>query len=113
MNRWLAIGAAVVAIAGVATAALVWPRSGASRPNVLVGRRYTARADRMSLYCYGRPTTPRLDAFAKGGVVYDRATAPGMWTLNSHAAMFTGLYESSHGAKPSYRWLDGHYVTLA
>lgn len=83
------------------------------RPNVLIVLWDTARADHLSLYGYGRPTTPRLDAFAAEGVVYDRATSPGMWTLASHASMFTGLYETSHGAKPSWRWLDGHYTTLA
>lgn len=114
MNRWFAVAAAVIVIAGAAVAGLLATGAGARpRPNVLVVLWDTARADRMSLYGYGVPTTPRLDAFAKDAVVYDHATAPGMWTLNSHAAMFTGLYETSHGAKPAYRWLDAKYTTLA
>jgi arylsulfatase A-like enzyme len=112
VNRWFALLAASIVIGG--GSAVLWSQIGASRrPNVLIVLWDTARADRMSLYGYGKPTTPRLDAFAKGAVVYDNATAPGMWTLNTHAAMFTGLYESSHGAKPAYRWLDGRYHTVA
>ncbi len=83
------------------------------RPNVLLIVWDTVRADRMSLYGYGRPTTPKLDAWAKDAVVFERATAPGMWTLPSHASMFTGLRQTEHGAKPSWRWLDHRFDTLA
>lgn len=128
MERRVVVGIAlalVVGIGALAGAALlrstgpaeppapVEANAASNRPNVLFVLWDTVRADRMSLYGYGKPTTPRLDAFAAEGAVYERATAPGMWTLNSHAAMFTGLYETSHGATPSHRWLDGHYTTLA
>ena len=83
------------------------------RPNVLIVVWDTVRADRMSLYGYGRPTTPKLDAWAKDAVVFERATSPGMWTLPSHASMFTGLRQTEHGAKPSWRWLDHRFDTLA
>jgi arylsulfatase A-like enzyme len=83
------------------------------RPNVLLIVWDTVRADRMSLYGHRRPTTPKLDAWAKEAVVFERATAPGMWTLPSHASMFTGLRQTEHGAKPSWRWLDQRFDTLA
>jgi arylsulfatase A-like enzyme len=92
---------------------LVTNRAPERPPNVLFIVWDTVRADHLSLYGYDRPTTPRLDAFARDAVVYERATAPGMWTLNSHAAMFTGLYEATHGATPSHRWLDEHHTTVA
>lgn len=107
---------AIIGAAGILVAAAVLAASmlrEEHHPNVLFILWDTVRADRMSLYGHSRKTTPRLDAFAKDAAVYTRATAPGMWTLNSHAAMFTGLYETSHGAKPAYRWLDEHYTTLA
>lgn len=115
MNR-RTVAAVAVGLVAVTALSAVLLRGGlgaAPRPNVLLVVWDTARADRMSLYGYAKPTTPRLAAFAAEGAVYDRATAPGMWTLNSHAAMFTGLYETSHGATPSHRWLDAHYTTLA
>lgn len=107
--------AGIVALgAAGAVGACNWFGGGApSRPNVLIVLWDTVRADHLSLYGYDKPTSPRLEAFARDATVYERATAPGMWTLNSHAAMFTGLYETSHGAKPSHRWLDDHYTTLA
>jgi arylsulfatase A-like enzyme len=73
----------------------------------------TVRADRMSLYGHHRPTTPRLEAFAADAVVFDRAVAPGMWTVPSHASVFTGLPVASHGANAKWIWLDERFVTAA
>ncbi len=84
-----------------------------TRPNVLIVVWDTVRADRMSLYGYERATTPKLEAWAKDAVVFEHATAPGMWTLPSHASMFTGLRQTEHGAKASWRWLDHRFDTLA
>ena len=50
-------------------------------PNVLILLGDTVRADHMSTYGYERATTPRIDAFAKRGRVYERAISPGAWTL--------------------------------
>ncbi len=89
--------------------------TGGDHPNVLIVMWDTVRADRMSLYGHDRPTTPRLDAFATEAVVYDNATAPGMWTLPTHASMFTGVWPETHGARAvqSQRWLDSCHDTLA
>ena len=58
----------------------------------------TVRADHMSVYGYGRSTTPFLSEFAKVASLYRSATATSNYTLPSHASMFTGLYPRSHGA---------------
>lgn len=50
------------------------------------------RAQNLSLYGYPRPTTPRLAAFAAGGIAFDAAYSTAPWTLTSHATMLTGLY---------------------
>jgi len=71
-------------------AAMPAPPAGA--PNVLLIILDTVRASALSLYGYGRETTPELDAFAKGGVVFETAIAAAPWTLPSHATMFTGRY---------------------
>ena len=47
----------------------------------------TLRANRMSVYGYGRPTTPRLDEYAKLGVLAERAYSQGSNTGNSFASM--------------------------
>ena len=50
----------------------------------------TLRADHLSLYGYGRETSPNLDAFAQGGMVFERAYAGSSWTLPSMAMLWTG-----------------------
>ncbi len=52
----------------------------------------TVRADHLSLYGYGRATTPHLDRFARAGVRFDAARSTAPWTLPSHASMFTGRW---------------------
>ncbi|MCB9677460.1 MAG: sulfatase [Alphaproteobacteria bacterium] len=91
----------------------VAPPPGERMPNVLIVVWDTVRADRMSLYGHGSPTTPGLERFAKSARVFEHAIAPGTWTVPSHASLFTGLPVSTHGANASWRWVDNHHVTLA
>lgn len=67
-------------------------------PNVLLILLDTVRAGSMSLYGAVRPTTPRLEAWAKRGVTFQHAFATSSWTLPSHASIFTGRYASQHSA---------------
>ena len=83
------------------------------RPHVVILLWDTTRADRLSLYCHEVPTTPRLEALAESSRVFDRALSPGMWTVPSHASMFTGLPAPSHGARVGWLWLDHRHLTLA
>ena len=62
----------------------------AATPNVLLLVLDTVRSFDMSLYGYGRETTPRIAEWARQGVVFDRAISPAPWTLPAHAAMMTG-----------------------
>jgi len=59
----------------------------------------TTRADHLGCYGYTRNTSPNLDALAREAIVYERAIAPGTWTLPSHASLFTGKLATSHGAR--------------
>lgn len=106
-------GIAIVAVAVGVAAVWVPRRPVAHGPNVLIVLWDTVRADHLSLYGYGKPTTPRLDAFAAEARVYEQAISPAMWTVPAHGSLFTGLPASSHGAKVGWLWLDGHHVTLA
>ena len=93
-----------------ALAGLPAARDGA--PNILFIILDTVRAEDVGLYGHAPPTTPRLDALAAGGVVFDHAISTAPWTLPAHGAMFTGRYpyeQSSNWETP----LDDAYPTLA
>ncbi len=70
----------------------------AQPPDVILITLDTTRADHLGVYGYERPTSPRIDAFAKEAVVYERAWVTSPWTLPSHASMLTGKHPTSHGA---------------
>ncbi len=120
--RWqlpIAIGALFLWAVGVpryrqfqeqrARAALPAVASGA--PNVLLIIWDTARAMSLSLYGHTRATTPQLEAFAKGGAVFERAFATSSWSLPSHASMYTG--RDAHEIRINRDIpLDGTFPTL-
>ncbi|MCD6510693.1 MAG: sulfatase-like hydrolase/transferase, partial [Thermoprotei archaeon] len=58
----------------------------------------TQRADNLSCYGYHKKTTPNIDGIAGEGVIFLNNIVPGVWTLPSHASLFTGRYVSGHGA---------------
>jgi arylsulfatase A-like enzyme len=73
----------------------------------------TLRADHLGAYGYPRPTSPKLDAFAAGGVIFTDVTSPSPWTLPAHASLFTGLYPGRHGLASSSAKLPATVTTLA
>lgn len=74
---------------------------GSGKPNVVLITMDTVRADHLSLYGYGRNTTPKLKEFSKETTLYTRAFASSDLTLSTHASIFTGLYARQHGAHHS------------
>jgi arylsulfatase len=58
------------------------------------------RADHMSLYGYGRPTTPRLDALARHGVVFEGAWSQAACTFPSVNSLLTSQPTSSFLGEP-------------
>lgn len=111
--RWAAAGLGVAVLAALAVAWWGRGRAPAERPDVIVLVWDTVRADHLSLYGYPRPTTPNLEALARRGVVFEQARSPGIWTLPSHASMFTGQWPETHGAEERWMWLDDRFETLA
>ncbi|MEP7326064.1 MAG: sulfatase, partial [Gemmatimonadota bacterium] len=84
----------------------------AGAPNVLLIILDTVRAANLSLYGYGRETTPNLKRFATEGVRFDQAFSAAPWTLPSHASLVTGRWPHELTAD----WLsplDGTYPTIA
>jgi len=81
--------------------------------NVLVIVVDTLRADHLSAYGYGRPTSPNLEKLAREGVLFENAISPSSWTLPAHASMLTGLYPHDHQAVGDASDLGTNYPTLA
>jgi arylsulfatase A-like enzyme len=92
------------------TAALPVPL--ANTRNVLLIVWDTVRAGNLSLYGYGRRTSPNLERLATRGVRFDQAFATAPWTLPSHSSLFTGRWPHELTAD----WLvplDKSHTTLA
>lgn len=83
------------------------------KPNILFIVLDTLRRDRLGIYGYDRPTSPRLDNFAVDATRFERAVAPAQWTIPSHASMFTGVYPGVHQVTQANSKLSGAHPTLA
>ena len=73
----------------------------------------TLRATHMSLYGYGRSTTPNLDAWAANHAVFDNAVATRTYTAPAVASIMTGLYPELHGVGRHPSRLAGALSTMA
>ncbi|MFH1463691.1 MAG: sulfatase-like hydrolase/transferase [Pseudomonadota bacterium] len=61
----------------------------------------TLRRDHVGWHGYERPTTPKLDAWAAGAVVFDHARSPAPWTLPTSRALLLGAEPEFWGVRPS------------
>lgn len=95
------------------------PPASLPKGNVLILVVDTLRADAMGTYGEPSPTTPRLDAFAKESVVFDRAWTQYTWTLPSVLSYTTSRFVRTHGWDYDigqfdlYRMVDRSVPTLA
>ncbi|MEE8171203.1 MAG: sulfatase, partial [Phycisphaerae bacterium] len=85
----------------------------ATLPNIVLVTLDTVRADHCSCYGYGRDTTPRMDAVARQGVLFEKAYAVMPTTGPSHATLFTSLYPDQHGVRRNAQTLANGVTTLA
>ena len=83
------------------------------RPNIVLYVVDTVRADRLGVYGYQRPTSPRLDAFATGALVFENAYAQSSWTRPAMASLFTGLLPPAHRTVGRRSVLPEDATTLA
>lgn len=95
-----------------ATPALKRTQLPEASPNVLLYVIDTLRADRLSLYGYARPTSPRLEEFARRGVVFERAYTNGPKTRDAIPVLFASRYYSELGGHLQ-RQAEQPIVTLA
>jgi arylsulfatase A-like enzyme len=113
-TRTILVGVAVLAACAGAAALVATRWHAAARPNVLLLVMDTTRGDRCSVGGYPRPTTPRLDEFAKDAVVFRDAWSPANWTAPAHASLFSGLRVEHHGMhRGNRRYLPDGFTTLA
>jgi len=81
--------------------------------NVLLVTIDTLRADHLGLYAYTRNTSPRIDALARQGAVFDRAYTYWPKTRGSMAIMLTGRRPSQNGYSKAHPMLLDFNPTLA
>jgi choline-sulfatase len=86
----------------------------ARRPrNVILYLVDALRADHLGCYGYTRPVSPRVDAFARGAVLFRHTVAQSSWTRPAATTLLTGLLPRTHGVNGRRDVLAGQAVTLA
>ncbi len=93
--------------------ALATAGCGERRPNVLFISIDSFRYDELGATRNGKEVTPRIAAFAREALVYERATSAAPWTTPSVMAMMTGLPPAAHGVDRHDRSLASAVPTLA
>ncbi len=88
------------------------------RPNIVLVSIDALRADRLGVYGNGAPgepaVSPRIDALARQGVVFQQAISQGSSTVPSVSSFLTSLYPTEVGIFSGQQWdLDEMRVTLA
>lgn len=91
--------AALLGLLSATVAAVAAPSPAPSRPSILLVTLDTTRADHVGAYGAALAATPNLDALARSGVRFDRASASAPLTLPSHATILTGRVPRRHGVR--------------
>jgi arylsulfatase len=73
-------------------------------PNILLLVVDALRSDHLSCHGFERETSPRLDAIAKEGILFENAWSQSSWTIPATATLFTGQYSYTHGLYDAYHW---------
>jgi arylsulfatase A-like enzyme len=89
------------------------PAVAGNRLNVLLITIDTLRADHLGAYGYRRATSPKIDAFARRGVVFDQAYTYWPKTRGSFVGIMTGRFSSQTGYGKSHPMLLDFNPTLA
>jgi arylsulfatase A-like enzyme len=89
------------------------PAAAGNRLNVLLITIDTLRADHLGVYGYRRPTTPRMDALARRGLVFDQAYTYWPKTRGSFVGLLTGRLAAQSGYGKTHPLLLDFNPTLA
>jgi len=82
------------------------------KPNIILIIMDVQRASNIHCYGYEKETTPNIDKVAREGTVFLKCISPAVWTLPSHASIFTGRYVYSHGVGASHNYKPVEKYTL-
>jgi arylsulfatase A-like enzyme len=97
-----------LALAALAAFAAPAAEAGERPPNVVVLTVDTLRADRLSIYGYDRPTSPRIDRLMAGGVRFANARTVEPLTSPALCSMLTSVHPHQHGSsRNGLRMRDG------
>ncbi len=110
--RLRAVGG-VAALAPLLVALACAPSEPQRRPDLVLITIDSLRPDHLGSYGYAKPTSPEIDAFAAESIRFSQAVSTTSWTLPSHAALFTGLYDAAHGVVARDLALAEAHETLA
>jgi len=77
----------------------LWAGRGVDKPNVILITLDTTRADHLGCYGYPGAKTPRLDALARKGALFEQAATTAPLTLPAHTSILTGMYPTYHGVR--------------
>jgi arylsulfatase A-like enzyme len=88
-------------------------RATAPPPLVLLVVFDALRADHLTQYGYGLPTSPGLERLARQSALFRNVYAPASYTTASTASLMTGLSPLSHGARRQGAKLAQERLTLA
>ena len=85
-----------------------------SAPTALSGKSWSVllitvdnlRPDRMSVYGYGKDTTPYLKRFAEESAVFENAFSASAWTAPGMVSIFTGYYPPVHAQSGRFSYYD-------
>jgi arylsulfatase A-like enzyme len=72
----------------------------------------TVRRDHVGAYGYPKPTTPRFDALAREGLLFDDAVSTSSWTLPAHLSLLTSVDPAVHGGTSMERGFAKSVPTL-
>jgi len=78
--------------------------SSTRQPDVILIVVDTLRADHMSLFGYGRETTPELARIAERGTVFSAAFSGSSWTMPSTVMLLSGAYDGRNGGALDHAW---------
>jgi arylsulfatase A-like enzyme len=99
----------ILAISALGTSAAS-QTAGSPRPDFVLITIDTLRADHLGSYGYPRDTSPNIDRFAEGAVLFEHTVAPMPMTLPSHVSLLTSSLPVRHGVMSNFRFLEIPFV---